>query len=193
MTELGARTLELLEELLAEKGRRIRSLKAKLKKLRATLVKKDDEIRSLEYQLDQLPGGWNIPDEDEDIPHLPLPRMEFRWYPFFDDNEHRDPWARYRVISSLVYRDLNNKIISVPFGNTVSSGHSGDGKPWEERHPLPARDGATAFYVAAHLDVPLYAVPPEDEGVPWRLDRNHELAEDYRWQMTAGAGSRRKA
>jgi hypothetical protein len=188
--ELVARTIDVMEELLAERNKRIKSLKSKLKKLRATLQEKDDEIRELERTIDELPGGWNTPSVEEDIPSLPLPRMEFRWYPFYSERAGCDTWSRYRVISSLVYRDLYDKIIAVPFGNTVSSGHSSDDvKPWDRRRPLPSRDGAMALFTAAHPNVPLYAVPPE--GKPWRLDRDCVLAEDYKWQLESGAGARR--
>lgn len=190
MTELVARTIEVMEELLAEKAKSIKSLKSKLKKLRSTLHEKDDEIRSLERVIDDLPGGWSLPSEEEDIPELPLPRMEFRWYPFFNERAGCDTWSRYRVISSLVYRDLNEKVIAVPFGNTVVSGHSSDDvKPWDKRRPFPSRDGAMALFTSSHLNVPLYAVPPE--GKPWRLDRDCEVASDYKWQRESGACARR--
>lgn len=174
----------LQEELLKAQRFKIKKLKKKLKKRDVELRARDEKIEKLQRTIENLPGGWSTPSLDEvDVPELPLPRLEVRWYQYFRDQRPED-WSSYRIVYQLVYQHLLDNIVAVPLGWTTVNGHDRDTKPWDEipgfpsrgdeeaRPPqvcrLPMRDGAHMFHDAAHLGLPLYIVPPEGE--PRRLD-----------------------
>lgn len=175
-------TEERLQELLDAKDEEI-------DQLRQDLAKQRDEGRRDKGLIESLEGGWCVPNHDgEDIPELPLPRLEYRWYQMY---ENQEDWSSYRVVYQLVIKHLTERIVEIPLGVTTCRGHSGDKTPpWKsEFRPaeLPYRDGAHGHHDAAHLGLPLYAVPPE--GPPIRLDGDH----DYDHQRSEGLRHQRKA
>lgn len=200
-----------VEELLKEKRFRIKALGTEIKALKKEIESRDREIREQNNKIDEqrrtiegLPGGWMTASLDEDdIPELPLPRFEVRWYKYYRDQDPED-WSVYRVVYQLVYQHLFDHIVTVPFSWTTVHGHERNTKPWdpvtryhgdEEAHPvqsceLPSRDGASMFHDAAHFKLPIYIVPPVGE--PRRLD-NTDMIWYHQHHVLKGRKHRREA
>lgn len=167
-------------------------------RLAEQLNEKDAELREarekvdeLEREIESMEGGWSLPDRDaKDVPELPLPRLEYRWFRMYD---WQTDWSEYHVVYQLVMRHLCNTITAIPIGHTTVRGYRADGRqPWkpyvgEGRVSPPFRDGAHGHHDAAHLGLPLYAVPPDEP--PVRLDGD----ETYARMMDGGREHRRGA
>ena len=156
-------------------------------RLAEMLDEKDAEIEGLEEKLREATDtGWYCHRKVEDVPELPLPRLEFAW------NVGEGTEREYTVEYRLVRKHLVGDVVIVPLGLTRVSGGNTDSKPWQGpiQFPvnLPFRDGAHAFSDSAHLRLPLYAITPEGSV---RLDTNPSYAANYGSQRSSGESHRR--
>ncbi len=148
------------------------------------LETKDEEIRDLKQQLDQLEchlrnseAGWSVHRQERTHLTLPAPRLEIEGRMV---DEYHLLWE-YR----FVYPHLLGHNVIVPLGRTESSGNFN-----ERRRPprnqdgsmdLPYRDGAHIHHDMEALKLPAYAIWKEEgkntivEELPFRDKYENQL------------------
>lgn len=101
---------------------------------------------------------FHRPMETDDVPDLPVPRLQIRFVP--------DPefgWRRFQSFYELVYRPFEARVhgttalMAVPLGMTTTNGGLGE-VPTEARQLLPIRDGTHIVSDAQHLRLPMFTV-----------------------------------
>lgn len=116
------------------------------------------KVEHLQQRLDGSASGWCLPRYERDEGKLPIPRLEFEWFP------GAAGWMSYTVEYRMVMHHLiGDKTVTVPLNTTVVRSSGYDDAPYSSASLndwLPTGDGAHAKHDSQHLRMPLYAVTP---------------------------------
>jgi len=110
-----------------------------------------EELRSCERELEGSLNGWRRGEGLPDDEALPLPRLELAYVQI-------DGWDTYSVKYRMVAKHLLGHVMTIPLGETKTSGGLRNEAP-NDAH-LPFRDGAHIAHDSAHFQMPAYKIVP---------------------------------
>ena len=125
-------------------------------RLQELLDIKDREIDELREKLAEYeePTEWRWmmhTDRKDDTHDLPVPRLEMRCEPVYEDT-----WSAQTWTYCIVYRHFLGHLVWVPMGQTKRTGNRMDEPPMLD--DLPFRDGAHIKHDSTALNLPAFVV-----------------------------------